>query len=188
MVATADGFQGSEREYMVVSTVRTSHKDIQFAINQKRLNVMLTRGKILTVVITNKSMFEGNELTTWMKNHEMLDAGKGCKAIRGLILWAEKHGGTYCENNWATMFQANSQGVNSVRIGDSSGPETFSRTKEWIQLKIKGNCGLKRITIVKGKWTGEWLKIPVESEVKLSIEGSRTLTHITDQVPSDTDN
>ena len=55
-VSTADSFQGSERDYMIVSTVRTSTNKVEFALSQQRLNVMLTRGKVLTVVVSNKAM------------------------------------------------------------------------------------------------------------------------------------
>ena len=84
-VATADAFQGSERDYMIVSTVRTSTSGIEFAFSQKRLNVMLTRGKVLTVVVSNKSMFESRNMEGVINNVKTTpDArrgGEGC--IRG---------------------------------------------------------------------------------------------------------
>ena len=108
-VATADAFQGSERDYMIVSTVRTSTSGIAFALSQKRLNVMLTRGKVLTVVVSNKTMFESKDMVSLINRLKTsLDARRGGKAFRGLFKWATTHRVVYDASNWATSFQTNS--------------------------------------------------------------------------------
>ena len=85
-VATADGFQGSERDYMIVSTVRTSARGIEFALSQQRLNVMLTRGKVLTVVVSNKAMVESKEMRSLVNSMKTLpDARRGGGAFQGLF-------------------------------------------------------------------------------------------------------
>ena len=180
VTATADAFQGSERDYMIVSMVRTSCKGLEFALSQKRLNVMLTRGKMLTVVITNRSMFGGSKVTEWMESTKLMDAGRGGKAIQGLFAWAEAHKGVYGENNWATMFQTNSSVVNSITMTKDIRSRTFSRTEEWIKLNIRGENGLKQIIIVKGDWTDKWKKIPVEVRITLDARKDNNLAHTAD--------
>jgi len=116
-VATADAFQGSERDYMIISTVRTSVKGIQFALSQKRLNVMLTRGKVLTVVISNKAMFESKDMQLFLRRDKISrDACQGGVAFQGLFKWAITNGVVYNFSNWATIFQTNSVVSNVVEI------------------------------------------------------------------------
>lgn len=40
LIATADAFQGSERKFMFVSTVRTSYHGLNFAASLRRVNVI----------------------------------------------------------------------------------------------------------------------------------------------------
>ena len=181
-VATADAFQGSEREYMIMSMVRTSSKNIDFALSQKRLNVMLTRGKLLTVVVVNRSMFEGDQIKEVMNGERIQpDLKRGAQAIRGLFTWAEKHHGIYNEHNWALMFQVNSNPVNTIKVMDN--PECkrkkwiVSDMKEWAQLSWQGIYGNKEIIIVNGKWNDWWNKIPVDLIVELTDVNDQMATH-----------
>jgi len=112
-----------------------------------------------------------------MKSTKLMDAGRGGRAIQGLFAWAEAHKGVYSENNWDTMFQTNSGVVNSITTAEDLQLKTFSRTGEWIQLNIRGENGLKRITIVKGDWTGKWKNIPVEVKIKFDARKDKNLAH-----------
>ena len=107
-VATADSFQGSERDYMIVSTVRTSASNAEFVLSQLRLNVMVTRGKVLTVVVSNRAMFESDAMTRIMRNGKTSSYARfGGEAFRGLFKWAQDRGGVFNATDWATMFETN---------------------------------------------------------------------------------
>ncbi len=53
-VDTVDGFQGNEKDIIIISMVRSStKKDIQFIADAKRLNVTLTRARKKLIIIGN---------------------------------------------------------------------------------------------------------------------------------------
>ena len=53
-VANVDGFQGDERDVMLLPVVRSnSNNKIGFANHPNRLNVALTRARLATVIIGN---------------------------------------------------------------------------------------------------------------------------------------
>jgi len=62
-VATVDGFQGREKEVIIISMVRSNPQgEIGFLSNEKRMNVAVTRAKRLCVLIgdsgtVGKNMF-----------------------------------------------------------------------------------------------------------------------------------
>jgi superfamily I DNA and/or RNA helicase len=61
-VATVDGFQGREKEVIVISMVRSnpSHQ-IGFLSNERRMNVAVTRAKRLCVLIGDSGTLNKNE-------------------------------------------------------------------------------------------------------------------------------
>ena len=61
-VKSADGFQGSERDIIIASMVRSNKKgEIGFLKDMKRLNVLLTRAKKRLIIIGNRKTLESND-------------------------------------------------------------------------------------------------------------------------------
>ena len=57
-ISSVDGFQGMEKKYIIISTVRSNiHGVIGFSKNEKRLNVALTRGQKGVILIGNCACF-----------------------------------------------------------------------------------------------------------------------------------
>lgn len=62
-VKTADGFQGSEKDIIIISMVRSNNnKNIGFLEDMKRLNVSLTRAKKKLIIIGNRETLENSEI------------------------------------------------------------------------------------------------------------------------------
>jgi ATP-dependent RNA/DNA helicase IGHMBP2 len=76
-VSTVDGFQGREKEVIIISMVRSNPKgEIGFLSNERRINVAVTRAKRLCVLIgdsgtVNKNKFLG-DLMTYFKEHGLV--------------------------------------------------------------------------------------------------------------------
>jgi ATP-dependent RNA/DNA helicase IGHMBP2 len=55
-VSTVDGFQGREKEVIIISMVRSNpHHHIGFLANDRRMNVAVTRAKRLCVLVADSS-------------------------------------------------------------------------------------------------------------------------------------
>ncbi len=69
-VRTVDGFQGREKEIIIISLVRSNtDNEIGFLINQQRMNVLLTRAKCAMIVFGNKRTLISNELwKNWIES------------------------------------------------------------------------------------------------------------------------
>ena len=73
-VSTVDGFQGREKEVIIISMVRSNpSKTIGFLSNERRMNVAVTRAKRMCVLICDSGTVNGDKflkgLTTYFKKN-----------------------------------------------------------------------------------------------------------------------
>lgn len=69
-VNTVDGFQGKEKEIIIISNVRSNLKNnVGFLDNPKRLNVALTRAKKKMIIIGNSKTLQYNQIYKNLINH-----------------------------------------------------------------------------------------------------------------------
>jgi superfamily I DNA and/or RNA helicase len=60
-VSTVDGFQGREKEVIIITMVRSNPRgEIGFLSNEKRMNVAITRAKRLCVLIGDSGTVSKN--------------------------------------------------------------------------------------------------------------------------------
>ena len=59
-MSTVDAFQGSEKDLIILTTVRT--KSIGFSADPKRLNVAISRAKGQLIIVGNRDLLETNAL------------------------------------------------------------------------------------------------------------------------------
>ena len=76
-ISTVDGFQGGEKEVIIVSLTRSNRKKkIGFLKDIRRMNVAITRGKRLTLLIgdsgTYSSVKEYKQLITYLREQGTL--------------------------------------------------------------------------------------------------------------------
>ncbi|CAF0846345.1 unnamed protein product [Adineta steineri] len=69
-VRTVDGFQGREKNIILISLVRSNNEnEIGFLVNEQRMNVLLTRAKCAMIVFGNKKTLISNNLwKNWIEN------------------------------------------------------------------------------------------------------------------------
>jgi hypothetical protein len=103
LIATADAFQGSEREFMFVSTVRTSYHGWKFTASLRRINVILSRGSIATFVTSNSRVFGRSDLGTGQKYKP--DAKEGLEALQRLFERKSELRNVYTLDTWRRMFE-----------------------------------------------------------------------------------
>lgn len=69
-VSTVDGFQGREKEVIIISMVRSNpNQDIGFLSNEKRMNVAVTRAKRMCVLIGDSGTVGKNSFLKKLVEH-----------------------------------------------------------------------------------------------------------------------
>jgi len=110
LIATVDAFQGSERNFMFVSTVRSSYHGLNFAASLKRINVILSRGIIATFVISNSRVFGRNDLRVQDSKYPQ-DVKEGLGALQRLFQWQNQLENVYNLDTWRRIFSTPSHKV-----------------------------------------------------------------------------
>ena len=103
LIATVDAFQGSERNFMFVSTVRSSYHGLNFAASLKRINVILSRGIIATFVISNSRVFGRSDLRVQDSKYPQ-DVKEGLEALQRLFKWQDQLENVYNLDTWRRIF------------------------------------------------------------------------------------
>lgn len=113
LIATADAFQGSERKFMFVSTVRTSYHGLKFAASLRRVNVILSRGSVATFVVSNGRVFGRRDLRPDQKHK--IDTREGIEALQRLFEWQRRLDNVYTLDTWRKVFGDPIPQINTIR-------------------------------------------------------------------------
>lgn len=74
-VGSAEQFQGREKSVIIISTVRSNRNTVGFLQDDRRLNVMLTRAKALTIIIGNPKNLATDQ--TWGRLLKFIEQNNG---------------------------------------------------------------------------------------------------------------
>ena len=83
-IATVDSFQGSEKDYVIISCVRNNdNSDIGFLADERRLNVALTRAKYGLIIVGSVRTLRNQTSNSWgALVNDLLERGLVRKDIR----------------------------------------------------------------------------------------------------------
>ena len=151
LIATTDAFQGSEREFMFVSTVRSSYHGLKFAASLRRINVILSRGSVVTFVISNSRVFGRGDRRLLEQKHKP-DTREGLEALQRLFKWQSELDNVYTLDTWRRVFTLGQPPV-QVNLTEK-GP--IDAGKRWNELYYRS----WRISILR-KWhlDKEWVSM-----------------------------
>ncbi|XP_050098634.1 putative helicase mov-10-B.1 isoform X2 [Anopheles aquasalis] len=74
-VGSTEQFQGREKSVIIISTVRSNRSTVGFLQDDRRLNVMLTRAKALTIIIGNPQNLATDQ--TWERLLKFIEQNNG---------------------------------------------------------------------------------------------------------------
>ena len=106
--------------FVSTCTVRTSYRGLNFAASLRRINVILSRGSLVTFVISNRRVFGRRDLLPIKKYPP--DTKEGLEALQRLFEWQGQLGNVYTLDTWRRVFEGPHPQVMMMVADSHQGP------------------------------------------------------------------